>query len=153
MSAEKTIALNGNFRRDDKRVAAVALTPGELVEIDSAGKYAPHGTAKGFAQRAFVLENELAGEGIEIDIAVANQVPVNIFSADALVLAFLAISQTIAVGDKLESAGNGNLRALTVFAQSGTTPFAVTAEGHAIAVAEEAVTTTSVRKRIRVSLI
>lgn len=153
MSTEKTIALSTHFVREDRRVAAVIVTPGELVIIDSAGKVTPHATAAGLGAAVFVLENELAGEGIEVDIAVGDQVPIGYFQKGAFVNAFLKDGETIAIGDLLESDGAGALKALTAFAQSGTTPFAVTAEGHAIVIAEEALSPSGARGRIRVRVL
>ena len=150
MSTERTIALSGQFVRDDTRVAAAAITPGELVEVNSAGAVAAHSTAAGVAAGGFAFENELLGKGIDTDIAAGDQVPVGYFHSGAIVNAFLDVSQTIAAGDALESAGNGNLQARTPFSQSGTSPFAVIPEGHTVGFAEEAVTTTAARLRIKV---
>lgn len=153
MSNEKTIALSTHFVREDRRVASVTLTPGELVEVASTGKVIPHNSAGAVSAAVFVLENELAGEGIEVDIAANDQVPLGYFQSGALVLAFIANDETIIIGELLQSDGAGALETLTAFAQSGTTPFAVTAEGHAIAVAEEAASPTTGRVLARIRIL
>lgn len=108
---EKTIPLSGQYVRQDRRVAAATLTPGELVEIDADDKWAAHSSAGGNAMPAFVLENELAGEGIDTDISADDQAPVGIFNTGAIVLAKLdSSSSNIVAGDPLESAGNGALK-------------------------------------------
>ncbi len=134
-----TILLKGRGIRKEG-VALLALSPGELVELNTSSQVIAAAVAKENITAAFVVENELLGSEITVDYAALDNVVYEVMPKGAEVLARLAASAAaIVVGDLLESAGDGTLRKQTPFSQSGTTPFAVVAEGHAIARAIEAV--------------
>lgn len=134
-----TILLKGRGIRKEG-VALLALSPGELVELNTSGQVIAHGTAKEIVTPAFVVENELLGSEITVDYAALDNVVYEVMPPGSEVLARLpASAAAVVIGDLLESAGDGTLRKQTPFSQSGSTPFAVTAEGHAIARAIEAV--------------
>lgn len=121
-------------------VAAGTITPGHLIAVDSNGKYAVHGTAKGAAAPIFADIRDYEGKGIDDNYSANDFVQGEIVTSGAEVNALVAASASaIAKGDLLESAGDGTLRKRTADSQSGTTPFAVTVGGVAIAVALEAV--------------
>jgi hypothetical protein len=95
-------------------VAAGTITPGHLVTITSAGKWAVHGTAGGNpGYKAFAVEADLNGKGID-DNYVANDWAYAWFTQPGVEINALvaAAATAIAVGDYLESAGNGTLRKL-----------------------------------------
>lgn len=115
--------------RLEERVAAAAITPGHLVEFTSADTVQKHSTAVGVAENAFAVEDALQGKTINDAYAAGDLVQIDIAAAGAERLVWIAVSQTIVKGDKLTSAGNGNLKKVA----AGT--------DYPIAVAAEAVTT------------
>jgi hypothetical protein len=142
----KTVSIKGSPIYQEGE-ASTTVKPGMLVELKSTGEYGPHATAKGYAAPLFALENEIyAGEGpespdLDDTYADGDLMLMGYFRAGDEVNALLTYGSavaTIVIGDFLESTGDGTLRKMTAHAQSGTTPFAVTTEGKAIAVALEA---------------
>lgn len=123
-------------------IAAGTITPGHLVEIDSNGKWKVHATAGGPAIRAFAVEADLNGKGIDDNYAANDWCYSWIVPNGAEVNALVAASATaIVAGDKLESAGDGTLRkattasGLTVPSGGGT----VVLPGNVVAIALKAV--------------
>jgi hypothetical protein len=110
--SNNTIILKGCGIRKE-RTANASITPGHLVEVMSTGKLRVHATAGGHAQKAFAVENDLIGDGISTAYAAAAQVQYEVMERGAEVYALIANGQTIAIGDPLESAGNGELRKYT----------------------------------------
>jgi hypothetical protein len=107
-------------------VAGGAITPGHLIAINSAGLAVVHPTAGGNTAPAYAYENEIFGKDLIGAYAAGDKVLYGVFSSGDEVYALVAAAASaIAVGDKLESAGNGTLRKL--------------ASGTAIATALEAV--------------
>jgi len=90
--------------------AAAAITPGMLIELTSAGKVQKHSSAGQFAEKMFALENELEGGGIDDAYAAADQVQCWIAGRGDQVYAFLADGENVAIGDILESHGDGYLQ-------------------------------------------
>ena len=151
MSTSKTIVLKGEMTKRIEAKAGGSVTPGHLIAYNSSDALVVHPTAKAKAETSDAIEDDLQGKGID-----------DVYAQDALVQGIilekgdeanmiLAISQTIVIGDLLESAGAGQLRKQTAFAQAGASTYAVTTEGHSLFVAREAVTTTSAVKRIAVA--
>ena len=91
-------------------VANAAITPGHLIELMSTGLVRVHSTASGNVLPLFALENELEGEDIDDAYAAADQVQVWVPGRGDIVNAILADGQNIAIGDFLESAGDGTLQ-------------------------------------------
>ena len=118
----------------DERLAAAAVTPGDLLEITSSKKVQPHSTAGGAAQGKMVALETIHADGQGTD-----QININYASGDTVYYAmaqpgdvyymWLAGSENVSEGDYLESDGNGDLQAVT----PGTDDTA----GSLIAVAEE----------------
>jgi len=90
--------------------AVAAITPGMLIELTSAGEVQAHSTAAGNALPMFALENELEGEGIGDAYAEDDKVSCWIPGRGDQVLGILADEQDVAIGDFLESAGDGYLQ-------------------------------------------
>ncbi len=112
--AKKTITLSTDGRWVQKEAAAaVAITPGELIARNSAGKFIPHGSSGGSVMPMFAVENDLAGEGIDTDYAISDQVRGRVFSPGGEVFAFLTAGESVAIGATLESDGIGGLQAET----------------------------------------
>lgn len=89
---------------------AVAITPGYLLELTSAGLVQAHATAAGNVLPMFALEDELQGNGIDDAYAVSAKVQVWIPGRGDQVYALLNDGETVVIGDFLESAGNGKLQ-------------------------------------------
>src|SRR5688572_33293534 len=93
--------------------AGGTITPGMLVGMNSAGAIVAHGTAGGTApSKSFALEDDLQGRGINdnYDSTTYKQVRYHDCAPGTEVYAILADAQAMAIGDLLESAGNGTLR-------------------------------------------
>lgn len=112
MSNAKTIVLKGCGIRKE-RMAAAAITPGHLVELTSANKVQAHGTAGGAAQTAFAVEDDLQGKTISDAYATGDQVQYNVMVSGEEVNAVISDGENISIGDKLVSAGDGTLKAVT----------------------------------------
>lgn len=96
---------------EEYTVATAAVTPGMLVELASATTVKPHATAGGNALPMFAIENELEGEGVTDTYAVGDKIPkVWIPTRGDLVWGILADGENVAVGDFLESNGDGLLK-------------------------------------------
>jgi len=100
--------------------AASTIVPGNLIEITSAGKVQNHSTSGGDAIAMFALEDELRGKGIEDDYAAGDRVQCWVAQRGEIVYARLADGESVAIGSKLESAGNGCLKKHTPFAHAGS---------------------------------
>lgn len=91
-------------------IAAGAIYPGMVVEMDSAGKAKAHATAGGNVVPLMVaLEDELQGKGIDDAYAAADKVQVWIPYSGDVFYGIIADGQTIAKGDLLESDAGGRL--------------------------------------------
>lgn len=120
--AKKTIALKhyGAVVRAEA-IANAALTPGHLVELMSTGKVRKHATAGGSAvEKAFAVEDELQGKEIGDAYAINTLVQYDIFRPGDEVYARLANGENVAIGDKLESAGTGELRKVDADTSAGS---------------------------------
>lgn len=92
-------------------VANATITPGMLIELMSTGKVRAHATAGGnVVGMMFALEDELQGNGIDDDYAALDQVQCWIPYRGDEVNAILKNGENVAIGDYLESAGNGELQ-------------------------------------------
>lgn len=100
--------------------AASAITPGNLIELSSAGKVQNHATAGGEVLPMFALEDELQGNGIEDAYASGDKVQCWVAQRGEIVYARLADGESVAIGDFLVSNGNGCLKKHTAFAHTGS---------------------------------
>jgi len=112
--SKNTIKVKSYLNIQDEKIAGGAITPGHLVKRTSTDTVVVHATALGNAQRLFALEDENQGRGIgdayaatgnythvKLWLAVPGEV-VNAFAKDAL-----------AIGDYVESGGDGTLQKFT----------------------------------------
>ena len=97
---------------------AVAITPGHMVELTSAGLVQKHATAGGNVLPMFALEDELQGNGVDTAYAVSVPIQVWVPVRGEIVYAILADGASVAVGDFLESAGSGTLQKHTADVES-----------------------------------
>ena len=95
---------------EELTATAVAITPGMLLEVTSAGTVQAHGTAAGNVLPMFALENELLGEGIATNYAASAKIQVWIPGRGDVVYALLNDGENAVKGAFLESAGNGKLQ-------------------------------------------
>src|SRR3990172_11598410 len=105
----KTIALKGDYVLKERKANA-AITPGDLVELMSTGNIRRHATLGGAAQRAFALESDLIGKGINDDYAAGESVRYGVFLPGSEAFPLLVAGESCSIGDFLESAGNGKLQ-------------------------------------------
>lgn len=125
-------------------VAAVAITPGELIESrNNSGteEFGPHDTANGTAQPMFALENDLVGDDIDDDYDAGDTVQAGVFGPGDRVQAWLAYGENVAVGDFLTSDGAGALHAA-----------AGSADKRIVAKAKESIDNTSGGARVRIEV-
>src|SRR5512146_1628351 len=100
--AKNTIALKGDYVRKERKANA-AITPGHLVEIMTTGNLRKHATPGGAAQRAFALENDLIGKGVDDAYAANDSALYGVFAPGAEVYALLLTGESCNIGDFLES--------------------------------------------------
>lgn len=109
-TAPRTIVLKERGIRKEL-IAGGAITPGHLIAVNSAGKFVVHPTAGGVAGRMFAVEQDHNGKGIDDAYASNDLVMGEIVSAGSEINALIAAgAAAIAVGDYLESAGDGTFR-------------------------------------------
>jgi len=90
--------------------AAVALTPGMLLEVINGGYVAKHGTSEGsVTPPMFALEDELQGRGIDDNYAVSSKIQVWIPGRGDRVYALMKNGVSVVAGDLLASGGDGTL--------------------------------------------
>lgn len=95
---------------EEYTATAVAINPGMLLEVTSAGTIQKHSTAGGNVLPIFALEDELQGGGIDTAYAVSSKIQCWIPQRGDQVYAVLADGQTAVIGSFLESNGDGYLR-------------------------------------------
>lgn len=110
--AYKTIVLRGDGVNNEAN-ADGAIKPGMLVERTSAGKVKAHADATAKAQPAFALEDELQGNGISTDYSDGDLVQFRQFRSGDRVYGIIANGENIAVGDRVQSNGDGYLKEAT----------------------------------------
>jgi len=109
--AYKTIPIKCFVPVRDEAIANAAITPGHLIELMSTGKVKVHATAGGPVKGAFfAVEDELQGNEIGTAYSSGDLVQYNHFRAGDRVYALLANGNNVAIGDLLESAGDGTLQ-------------------------------------------
>ena len=109
--ATKTIKVK-NFSdvNEEYTATAVAIMPGSLVELTSAGAVQAHSTAGGNVLPMFAFEDELQGKGIDDTYLASDKIQVWIPGRGDIVYAIVADNNDIAIGDFLESNGSGYLQ-------------------------------------------
>ena len=95
----------------DEKIAAAAFYPGHLLEITSAGKFQKHSTASGPVIPVIVAkEDVLQGNGVDTAYSADNQAMAWLPQSGAILNFRVANGQSIAIGDKIESAGSGEVQ-------------------------------------------
>lgn len=96
----------------EEYTAGAAINPGEWLDLNASGNVILHGTAGGAMTGLVALEDSLQGNGLTDAYASGDQVQCWIPGAGDQVYTILADGENVAIGDYLESDGNGQLRAL-----------------------------------------
>lgn len=138
-----TIFLGGTRTQVNDLAAGAAITPGHLIEryvpSGSINRWRKHATAGGATAAAVATNQSMINKGVDDDYAAGDLVEASILGKGATAWMLIASGQNIAFGQKLESAGDGTLRAL--------------ASGTALFTAIESKPTVTVLTRIRVEAI
>lgn len=124
-SKRKVICLRGDdcCIIDEQLVAAEAITPGHLIEVN-AGKYRKHASASGAGAAIFADYRGEMGKSIDTDYAINDRVKAIFAGQGCRINAIVASGDTITMGQELESDGAGRLKVGT------TKPIARAAEDH-----------------------
>jgi len=105
-----TIIAGGNVEYIE-RVPAAAFYPGHLLELTSSNTLQKHSTDGGSCIPVMVaIENDLEGEGVTDAYATTDRARAVIPAPGAKCYLKVKIGENIAIGDKLVSAGNGEVR-------------------------------------------
>lgn len=102
----------------EEKMAAAAITPGELLERSSSGNLQAHSSGGGFVgEKLVALETQHADQQgtaqINIDYASADIVYYGVGRPGEVYYMFLAGSENVSEGDALESDGAGALQSVT----------------------------------------
>ena len=95
--------------RYDEFIAAGAITPGHLIEMDSAGKVVVHNSEGAYAERLIAIEDALQGKTVTDAYASGALVPTHVGAPGDVVQMFLKAGENVAIGADLISAGDGSL--------------------------------------------
>lgn len=109
-----TIWLGGPRTEIGDLACSEALCPGHLLErFNNSGviRWRKHASAAGAGPRAFATEQSMLNKGVNDGYAANDLVEVSEGSGGSTFWALIASGQNITAGQKLESAGNGTLRA------------------------------------------
>ena len=102
------IQLKG-YGRQEEAVAAGTITPGDLLEVDNAGKVVVHNSEGAVCERAFALEDALQGRTISTNYTSGEVVTMLLAAPGDEVYAFIKAGSNVAIGTILISAGDGTL--------------------------------------------
>jgi hypothetical protein len=134
---------------EELQAGAAGITPGMLLQLDSAGDVIAHGVAaSNVGAMMFALEDELQGKGITENYADDDKVQVWMPRRGDIVNAILADGETISIGDFLESDGNGHLQEVDTDAATADTQ-----RNAIVGVAIQAVTTSGATARLQVRIV
>lgn len=106
--ATRTIFVKGGGIRSEA-LASVITKPGHLLVEDSNGKVKPHISSGQTAAKIFAVEDDLQGNSIDTSYAVGALVQYDHAQPGDEVWAFLKDGENVAIGDFLQSGGNGEL--------------------------------------------
>jgi len=116
----KTIILRGS-PEIRQAPAGAAITPGELLTMNSSGQVIAHNAAAGIASKWFAIENDIIGGSIDDDIASGDICQYAACKSGDQVYAWLIDEGNVAIGAFLEPDAAGALKATTLATTSATT--------------------------------
>jgi hypothetical protein len=99
----------GTYRQEEIKANSALIYPGFLLEIDANGEVIPHATEGGTAEAIFAAEDALQGNTVSTIYADDSIVTCIIPNKGSVVNALIEAGQSISIGDKLMSRGNGKL--------------------------------------------
>lgn len=109
-----TIYLGGEYTEINDIVASEAITPGHLVERFNNGgviKFRKHATADVAAATLVAQDQPMLNKGVDDAYAAGDLVQVIALQKGAAAWMLIASGQNIVAGQKLQSAGDGTLKA------------------------------------------
>jgi hypothetical protein len=110
-----TVFLGGERIQVGDLPVSEAVTPGHLVERHNNGgiiRWRKHATAGGGGPVAVATNQSMLNKGVDDVYAIGDLAEVSVLQAGGTAWMFIASGQNITAGQKLESAGDGTLRAL-----------------------------------------
>jgi hypothetical protein len=111
MAIDKIALKTGHGIVQEEAVANAAITPGQLIERISTDKVRRHSTAGGsIGIKMIAVEDVLQGNGIDDDYAAADRVFFHIPQPGQEYYMFLKDGENLVIGDKVESAGDGDVQ-------------------------------------------
>lgn len=111
----ETILLKGELRHNEEGIAEGTITPGDLIDFNlTSGKVQRHDVSGGNTSAMFAKENDLQGDGIDVDYTVGKLVQYLTPVPGDQIYALLTTSQTIKKGNFLASNGDGKLKKYVV---------------------------------------
>jgi len=109
--AKKTIKIkNYSDILEEYDATAVAITPGMLLELTSAGAVQAHSAEAGNVLPMFAVEDAMQGKGIADNYAASAKIQVWVPGRGDVVFGIVEDATNIAIGDFLESNGAGLLQ-------------------------------------------
>jgi hypothetical protein len=112
--ANNTVIVKGDPLYKEANAATDAILPGHLITFDTAGDVILNATdADPDAAKMFAIENRDIGEGLTDAYADADRVHYIVPRAGDEILALIAASENIDIGESLSSAGSGELKSFT----------------------------------------
>jgi len=108
--SRRTIKYKNYSNIEEEYDAVAAITPGMILELTSAGKVQAHSSAGRNLLPMFACEDELQGKGVGDAYAADDKVKVWIPGRGDIALGILADGENVAIGDFLESNGDGKLK-------------------------------------------
>lgn len=109
-----TVFLGGDRTQINDLACSEAITPGHLIErFNNSGviRWRKHATAGGPGAAAVATNQSMLNLGVDDAYAAGDLVEASVLHKGAFAWMFIASGQNIVAGQKLESAGNGTLRA------------------------------------------
>ena len=123
------IQLTGTYFLEEGEADGV-VSPGMLLELQSTGKVKAFDTEGAVAERAFAVENALAGGTVDDDYADGDMVQYHLVAPGSDIQAILSAGEKVVKGDRLVPSNDGSLIKLGSQASAS--------EANVIAVAREA---------------
>jgi hypothetical protein len=107
----KQIGVSSHNSNKEEAYAYEAFYPGHLLEYDANGYFKKHATAGGSIVAPMVAkEDSLQGNGVDTACTAANQAPAWMCQTGDIFNFRVKDGETIAIGDEVESAGDGTIQ-------------------------------------------
>ncbi len=144
----KAVVLKGiPVRKEMVMTDGQAIIPGHLVTPVSAGTLSKNSSASAYAPKAFADIEDFSGGSLDVAYSNGETVAYGVCRAGDEINAILEDGHTVAVGDLLESAGDGTLQPQTAFSAGANDA------GYVIGMALEAVVTSGSTARIKIEVL